>query len=618
MPWFVFDKAFFITKMKKYTEKLKNLPSKSGVYIMLDEYENVLYVGKAKILKNRVRQYFHNSVKNEKTLRLVEKIDDFRYIITPNEYEALILENNLIKQYNPPYNILLKDDKTYPYVKIKVKEDFPTVEIAYKLKSDGARYFGPYMLGISVRELLDIIHAVFPIRTCKKIPTKECLNYHIERCKAPCINKITKEEYHVIIKEVIDFLNGNDKIVKEKLEKKMYYFAEREEFEQAKFYRDTLLSLEKILRKQSIPFKQDLDIDVFSFVTNGLDSVVNCFAVRGGKYLGGTNYLGATDEYNNGLTSFIMQYYQNNPLICSEIIVDRELEFKEELADYLSSIAGRKIVITTPTGGIRRQLVEMGIANAEEYLNSQVEKKVRYEELTYGATIQLQRLLDLPVTPNRIECYDISHISGTNKVASMVVFEGGAKSSKMYRHFKIKTVAGNDDFACMYETLTRRFEEYKLAKDLSFSQRPDLIIIDGGKGQLGYALRAMSDACVDFNMISLAKREEEVFMPDKEDSILLPRNSLALKLIVRVRDEAHRFAITHHRSLREKKMVESTLCNIDGIGKQKAKHLIEKFKKLENIKQATIEELMDTQTISSSDAKNIKKYFFENEGNNEV
>ena len=594
---------------KKYTEKLKNLPNKSGVYIMLDEYENILYVGKAKILKNRVRQYFHNSVKNEKTTRLVEKICDFRYIITQNEYEALILENNLIKEHNPPYNILLKDDKTYPYIKIKVKDKYPSVEISYKLKSDGAKYFGPYMLGMSARELIDIIHTVFPLRTCKNMPTKECLNFHINRCSAPCSGKISESEYKAIISKVISFLNGNDVFVKNILHEKMMKCAENEEFEQAKLYRDTLNSLEKILRKQSIPFKQDLNIDVFTFVTNGFESVVNCFAVRGGKYLGGTNYRCADTEMNNGLTSFIMQYYQKNPVICSEILVSEKLEFGEQLADYVSTLAKRKINITVPTGGIRKQIIELGTANGEEYLSAQLEKQEREEDLTYGAIIQLKEVLNLNTVPNRIECYDISHISGTNKVASMVVFEKGAKAGKMYRHFKIKNVAGNNDFACMYETLTRRFEELKAGNDSSFSRQPDLIVIDGGKGQLSYAMQAMYDAGVNFNIISLAKREEEIFVPGREESILLSRTGLAIKLLIRIRDEAHRFAITFHRNLRTKHMTESVLSKIKGLGKVKIRNLIIKYKNIDNIKSATVDDIAETQSVSYADAENIKKFF---------
>lgn len=595
--------------MKAYTEKLKILPAQSGVYIMLDEFDNVLYVGKAKILKNRVRQYFHNSVKNDKTMALVEKIHDFRYIITPNEYEALILENNLIKQYNPPYNILLKDDKTYPYIRIKTKEKFPKVEICYKMKADGAKYFGPYMLGVSVRDVLEIIHTVFPVRSCNTLGKRECLNYHIGRCLAPCTGRVSKEEYKKVIKNVIDFLSGNDETVKRILTEKMMACAEKEEFEQAKIYRDTLKSLDNLVRKQTIPFKQETDIDVFTFVTNGMYSVVNCFAVRGGKYLGGINFPCRETELSNGLTSFIMQYYENNSINCSEILVSSEIEFKEELSDYLSEKSGRRIQVVVPSGGIRRQLIDMGVANAEDYLARQLEHQNRYDELTLGGVKQLKELLGLPVLPMRMECYDISHISGTNKVASMVVFKEGAKASQHYRHFKIKTVAGNNDFACMFETLTRRFEEWKKQKDVSFSERPDLIVIDGGKGQLGYVMDAMEKEGLDFTVISLAKRIEEVFVPGKEESILLPRDSLALKLLVRIRDEAHRFAITYHRNLRLKQMTESELTAIEGIGKTKARNLLVHFRKIEKIATASVDELSEVKGIGKSDAERIAAYY---------
>ncbi len=595
--------------MKAYTEKLKILPAQSGVYIMLDEFDNVLYVGKAKILKNRVRQYFHNSVKNDKTMALVEKIHDFRYIITPNEYEALILENNLIKQYNPPYNILLKDDKTYPYIRIKTKEKFPKVEICYKMKADGAKYFGPYMLGVSVRDVLEIIHTVFPVRSCNTLGKRECLNYHIGRCLAPCTGRVSEEEYKKVIKNVIDFLSGNDETVKRILTEKMMACAEKEEFEQAKIYRDTLKSLDNLVRKQTIPFKQETDIDVFTFVTNGMYSVVNCFAVRGGKYLGGINFPCRETELSNGLTSFIMQYYENNSINCSEILVSSEIEFKEELSDYLSEKSGRRIQVVVPSGGIRRQLIDMGVANAEDYLARQLEHQNRYDELTLGGVKQLKELLGLPVLPMRMECYDISHISGTNKVASMVVFKEGAKASQHYRHFKIKTVAGNNDFACMFETLTRRFEEWKKQKDVSFSERPDLIVIDGGKGQLGYVMDAMEKEGLDFTVISLAKRIEEVFVPGKEESILLPRDSLALKLLVRIRDEAHRFAITYHRNLRLKQMTESELTAIEGIGKTKARNLLVHFRKIEKIATASVDELSEVKGIGKSDAERIAAYY---------
>lgn len=595
--------------MSVISDKLATLPEKSGVYIMLDEYDNVLYVGKAKILKNRVRQYFHKSVKNDKTMALVDKIKDFRYIITPNEYEALILENNLIKEYNPPYNILLKDDKTYPYIRINVKEKYPRIEVCYKLRSDGAKYFGPYMLGISVRDIMEVIEAVFPLRTCRNMPKKECLNYHLKKCLAPCVGKVTPEEYGKVVKDVIKFLNGDDAFVSELIANKMTKFAEMEEFELALHYRNVSEILEKLVRKQTIPFKQDVNIDVFTFATNGMYSVVNCFAVRGGKFLGGDNYPYYEVEKSNCLASFIMQYYEKNPVLCSEIIVGEELEFKAELADYLSEKAGKKINITTPTGGIRRQLVEMGETNCAEYLSRQLEHFNKYQEMTKGAVAQLMESLSLPCLPRRTECYDISHISGTNKVASMVVFIDGEKSSKNYRHFKIRTVQGNNDFASMYEALSRRLAKIGKSEDLSFNAKPDLIVIDGGKGQLSYALKAAEDAGVDVNFISLAKREEEVFLPGREDSVILSRNSLALKLIIRIRDEAHRFAITHHRNLRQKQMTETELTKIPGIGKEKAKILLGAFKKIEAVAAATEEELAAVKGISKKDAEQIKKYY---------
>lgn len=595
--------------MSVISDKLATLPEKSGVYIMLDEYDNVLYVGKAKILKNRVRQYFHKSVKNDKTMALVDKIKDFRYIITPNEYEALILENNLIKEYNPPYNILLKDDKTYPYIRINVKEKYPRIEVCYKLRSDGAKYFGPYMLGISVRDIMEVIEAVFPLRTCRNMPKKECLNYHLKKCLAPCVGKVTPEEYGKVVKDVIKFLNGDDAFVSELIANKMTKFAEMEEFELALHYRNVSEILEKLVRKQTIPFKQDVNIDVFTFATNGMYSVVNCFAVRGGKFLGGDNYPYYEVEKSNCLASFIMQYYEKNPVLCSEIIVGEELEFKAELADYLSEKAGKKINITTPTGGIRRQLVEMGETNCAEYLSRQLEHFNKYQEMTKGAVAQLMESLSLPCLPRRMECYDISHISGTNKVASMVVFIDGEKSSKNYRHFKIRTVQGNNDFASMYEALSRRLAKIGKSEDLSFNAKPDLIVIDGGKGQLTYALKAAEDAGVDVNFISLAKREEEVFLPEREDSVILPRNSLALKLIIRIRDEAHRFAIMHHRNLRQKQMTETELTKIPGIGKEKAKILLGAFKKIEAVAAATEEELAAVKGISKKDAEQIKKYY---------
>ncbi len=591
-------------------EKLKTLPELSGVYMMLDEYNNIIYVGKAKNLKNRVRQYFHNNVKTDKVSVLVSKITDLKYVITNTEYDALILENNLIKKHNPQYNILLKDDKTYPYIRIDRKSKFPKCEVCRKMRSDGAEYFGPYMLGVSVTEILKLINSVFPIRECTKIPKKECLNYHIDRCLAPCINPECKKEYNDVLDKIVEFLEGDYTYVENLLKEKMQKSAILEEFELAKNYRDTLLSLGKIIRKQSIPFRQSLDIDVFTCVTNGIYSVVNCFIVRGGKFLGGDNYPYSEVDNKNGLTSFIMQYYQRNKILCNEIVVNQNLEFSTELADYLSSVANRKLAIIEPSGGIRKQLVELGEKNASEYLARQLENLNKFEEMTMGAVEQLQKYLNLPRLPLRIECYDISHISGTNKVSSMVVFINGQKANKHYRHFKIKTVVGNNDFASMEETLNRRLAKIGKVEDISFNSKPDLIVVDGGKGQLNYAFRARKEnGMEDIAFVSLAKREEIVFMEETGEGIALPLHSTGLKLLMRIRDEAHRFAITHHRNLRLKTMTESNLTKIEGIGKAKAKALLAKFKKIENLANATSEELLEVNGINEKLAINIINYF---------
>ena len=361
-----------------------------------------------------------------------------------------------------------------------------------------------------------------------------------------------------------------------------------------------LLSLKQYVANYSAFHERDFSVSLATQMPEEIQKFVETFAVRGGKFLGGDNYPYYEVEKSNCLASFIMQYYEKNPVLCSEIIVGEELEFKAELADYLSEKAGKKINITTPTGGIRRQLVEMGETNCAEYLSRQLEHFNKYQEMTKGAVAQLMESLSLPCLPRRMECYDISHISGTNKVASMVVFIDGEKSSKNYRHFKIRTVQGNNDFASMYEALSRRLAKIGKSEDLSFNAKPDLIVIDGGKGQLTYALKAAEDAGVDVNFISLAKREEEVFLPEREDSVILPRNSLALKLIIRIRDEAHRFAITHHRNLRQKQMTETELTKIPGIGKEKAKILLGAFKKIEAVAAATEEELAAVKGISKN------------------
>lgn len=574
--------------------KVNSLPEKSGVYIMLGEYGSILYVGKAKILKNRVRQYFHGNNRTEKTLALAAKIKDINYVVTPTELDALVLENNLIKKHAPPYNILLKDDKTYPYVKISMKNPYPRVEITRKLKADGAKYFGPYMLGIASSELLGLINSAFPLRECVNLRKgkRECLNYHIGRCLAPCTGRVGKEEYAEIIKKVIAFLKGNTSGIEETLKEKMFAAAEKEEFETAKHYRDMIDILGKLSRKQTSPFKQELDLDIFSYATNGITAAVNLTVVRGGKLLGGSSCVINDTGGANALSSYIMQYYDKNPLLCGEIVVSEEQEFAAELQDYLSAKAGRRINVYVPLGGIRKQLADISAANASEYLEKQTAISVRKEDMTLGAVNQLKDMLSLGRPPYRIECYDISHISGTNTVASMAVFINGEDAKKHYRHFKIETVKGIDDFASMKETLSRRLKRLVSGDtDVSFSARPDLIIIDGGKGQLSSALEALNGLNLDIDIVSLAKREEEVFVPGEKDSIILPANSLALKLIIRVRDEAHRFAVSYHRRLREKMQTLSELKKIEGVGDVTAKKLLEYFKDTGSLKKAAAEDI---------------------------
>ncbi len=598
-----------------FREKLKDLPTSPGVYLMLDEFQQVLYVGKAKNLKNRVKSYFLNSSnKTEKTMLLVQKIHDFRYIVTSTEVEALVLENNLIKQYKPYYNILLKDDKSYPYIKIKMSEEFPRIEITRRLRADGSKYFGPYMIGLSIKDTMELIHSVFPVRSCtgdlkKNRPTRECLNYHIGRCVAPCTGRVSSAEYKEIIKKVMSFLSGNDKEARQILNDKLARAIEREEFELAIKYRDSLELLDKIIRKQNVNLPKDLNIDIFSYANNGLYGVINYTVVRGGKVVGSENSpINEACEAEEVLSSYVMQFYEKNPIVCDEICLSHELPFETELQDYLSSIKGSRINLHHPKAGVRAQLTTLSMNNASENLEKTVTKIATMEALTRGAVTQLMEYLRLPKPPKRMECYDISNISGTDKVASMVVFINGEPAKERYRRFRIKTVVGSDDFASMREVISRRVSELS-SGDLSFSEIPDLIIVDGGKGQLSSAVSILEGTGI--NVVGLAKREEEIFRPFESEPVILPRDSLALKLCQRIRDEAHRFAITYHRKLRGERQTRSNLKNIEGVGEKKARALLAYFKKIENIAKADIEEIMKVDGFGLETAKAVKAYFDE-------
>ena len=608
---------------KHLEQKLKDLPHKSGVYIMYNEARQILYIGKARDLFKRVHQYFGNKANRTiKVIKLVEKIDDLDYIITANEVEALVLENNLIKKHKPPYNILLKDDKSYPFIKIDLKKPFPRVEVVRKLKNDGAKYFGPYMQGISTQEILGLINSAFCVRTCKMdlttVPAnhRPCLNYHIKRCYAPCAGLISREDYDAIIKEIIAFLQGNDKKIAQILTKKMIEASDREEYELALSYKQKLQVLEKLVRRQVGVMPKDFDMDVFAIAANGLNTVAAVVFVRGGKIVGSDKQVieGVSLDEGSALSNFIMRFYDVTGYVASEVVTATPIEDGEVLQEYLGEKAGRKINIICPHQGVRRQLADMAQGNAEDYLEKSLSVKERKENMTMGGVIQLAEYLRLPKLPVRMECYDISHISGTNKVASMVVFINGEPEKSHYRKFKIETVEGNDDFACLQETLRRRLADIKdRSGDVSFSSRPDLIIIDGGKGQLSSVMEVVADADTEgINFISLAKREEEVFLPGKSDPVILPRDSYALRLLQRIRDEAHRFAITFHRNLRKTSQTKSALLAIDGVGKTRVKLLFESFKTLDNIKNAGIEELTAVKGIDRRTAQSVYDAFHKN------
>ncbi len=600
--------------MSELQEKLKLLPENPGVYIMLDKDGIVIYVGKARVLKNRVRQYFHSSAKPEKVAAMVENIADFYYIITQTEIDALALENNLIKKYKPKYNILLKDDKTYPYIKVHTKEDFPRVTVTRKIKKDG-RYFGPFMGGVRCGEILDIIAAVYNVRTCAvaitEKPKKPCLMHHLHRCGAPCAHLCTREDYAQRVKKTLSFLDGNYEEAEEILREKMLRFAENEEFELAMEYREKLNMLSKLKLKRITSLNRALNADVIALKTNYLYSAVNVLVTRSGIMQGGSNFALEDGSFSetDALTAFITQYYANHELP-DEIIVQEICE-KELLERYFLEKFNKKVEIVQSKQGVKKRLLEMAEKNASEYLSKSVDKIKHKNDMTKNACKRLQDILGLKKYPKRMECYDISNISGVDKVGSMVVFIDGEADRNSYRRFKIKTVEGANDYASHQEMMRRRLAKLGTDEEERFP-KPDLIIIDGGKGQLS-AVKEIFDATgvTDIELISLAEKEEEVFTLFSADSVRIDHRDYALKMLQRIRDEAHRFAITYFRSLHSKRNLSSVLQEIDGIGKQKRMALMEKFGTIDKIMSADIDELCKVEGIGIELAKKIKTYFKE-------
>lgn len=596
--------------MGQLQEKLKLLPDKPGVYVMLDKDGIVIYVGKARVLKNRVRQYFHASAKSEKVTAMVEHIADFYYIITQTEIDALALENNLIKKYKPKYNILLKDDKTYPYIKVHTKEDFPRVSITRKIKKDG-KYFGPFMGGVRCGDILDIIASVYNVRTCNVAvgtkAKKPCLAYHLHRCFAPCAHLCSQEEYSVRVKKTLAFLDGNYEEAEEILRAKMQKFAENEEFELAMDYRQKLQMLIKLKEKRITSLNRALNADIVALKTNYLYSAVSVLVTRSGIMQGSSHFALEDCSFSetDALTAFLLQYYTAHELP-DEIIVQDFCE-KGLLEDYFYSAFGKKVQVVLPKQGVKRQLLDMAEQNAGEYLSKSLDKIKHKHDMTKNACKRLQQILGLKKYPKRMECYDISNISGVDKVGSMVVFIDGEADRNSYRRFKIKTVEGANDYASHQEMMRRRLAKLGTDEEERFP-RPDLIVIDGGKGQLSAIKEVFDEAGIkDIELISLAEREEEVFTLYASESIRIDHRDHALRMLQRLRDEAHRFAITYFRNLHSKRNLASVLQEVEGIGAKKQKALMDAFGTIDKIMKASEDELAKVEGIGKELAKKIKE-----------
>ena len=604
--------------MSVIEEKLKLLPDESGVYIMKDKNGNVIYVGKAKVLKNRVRQYFYSNVKTAKVAAMVNNIVDFEYIITKSEIDALSLENNLIKKYKPRYNILLKDDKTYPYIKINLKEDFPTFTVTRRIRKDGAKYFGPFMGGVSVRDVIDVINQTYSIRPCDiKINAnklqKVCLNYHIGKCSGECAGLVTKEDYAKRVEGALDFLNGNDDAPEKILKEKMTAFADKEEFEIAQSYKEKLMMLDKIKLKRITSLNRFINADVISLTSNNIYTAVNMLFVRSGRMVGGKNYDFdvSFDGLADDLTQFIIRYYKNEVELPDEIIVNLEVD-ADLLENYFKTYFNKSLSVIHPKQGVRKQISDMAANNAKDYLDKVIDKINHKDDMTVNACARLQKVLSLDNYPRRAECYDISNVSGVDKVGSMVVFIDGEPAKDLYRKFKIKTVEGANDYASHQEMMRRRLTRLR-AGDENF-EKPDLIIIDGGKGQLSSVKEVFDEFNVnDIDLVALAEREEEIYTTKQSEPIIIDRHDYVLKLMQRIRDEAHRFAVTYFRQLHNKKSLESVLTEIDGVGKVKRQNLMNAFGDVSKIKKASVKELAAVEGIGETLAKEIYAYFHKGE-----
>ena len=617
-------------------EELKKLPQKPGVYIMHDAKDAIIYIGKAVSLRNRVRQYFRPS-HNEglKKEQMVRQIVRFEYIITDSELEALILECNLIKEHRPKYNTMLRDDKSYPYIRVTLGEDFPRVLFSHQMKKDKSRYFGPYTNGGAVKETIELIRKLYALRTCSRSLPKDigkerpCLNYHIHQCMAPCQGYISKEEYRQRIDKAVSFLNGNYQPILKELEAKMQEASGNMEFEKAIEYRELIKSIQQIAQKQKITHSDMEDKDIIAMASDGEDAVVQVFFVRDGKLIGRDHFrvdIGSEVGSAQVLATFLKQFYAGTPFIPKEVMVQEEIEEAGVIAEWLSQKRGQKVYVRVPKKGSKEKLVELARQNASMVLSQDKEKIKREEGRTIGALKELGRLLGLSDL-RRVEAYDISNISGFASVGSMVVYEKGKPQRSDYRKFKLRTVTGPDDYASMQEVLSRRFshgmkeqEELK-ARNLenqfgSFTKFPDLIMMDGGKCQVNVALQVLGELGLDIPVCGMVKddnhRTRGLYYHKKE--IPIDRRSEGFQLVTRIQDEAHRFAIEYHRSLRGKEQVHSVLDDIPGIGSARRKALMRKFQSLDEIRQAQVGELAKIPSMNERAAKAVYEFFHGKEG----
>lgn len=619
--------------MFNFEEELKKLPREPGVYIMRDDKDVILYVGKAINLHNRVRSYFRENIGRGPAIdQMVSLIARFEYIVTDSELEALVLENNLIKENSPKYNTLLKDDKTYPYIKVTVGEDYPRILFSRTMKKDKSRYFGPYTSAAAVKDTIELLNKLYQLRTCNRVLPRDigierpCLNYHIKQCLAPCQGYVSKEEYRQQVAGALEFLNGNYSPILKDLEEKMKKAAEAMEFEDAARYRDLLSSVRQVSQKQKITEGVGEDKDILALYQDETEAVVQVFFVRDGKLIGREHYYMTHVPENNKpaiLQDFVKQFYAGTPFIPRELMLQYEIEDAELIEKWLSERKGSRVYLKVPKIGSKEKLVELAAQNAKLVLSQDREKLKREEGRTIGAVKEISDLLQLPLTGTaRMEAYDISNINGFENVGSMVVYEKGKPKRSDYRKFKIKSVSGPDDYACMREVLTRRFrhgmeeskelEEQEMDQEYgSFTKFPDLILMDGGRGQVNIALSVLEELGIDIPVCGMVKDDNHRTRGLYYHNIELPidTHSEGFKLITRIQDEAHRFAIEYHRSLRSKTQVKSVLDDIPGVGPARRKALMRHFKSLEEIRQASVEELMEIPEMNERTAEEIVTFF---------